>query len=44
MDGDTDFLFDLPSVGRKKVSAAFNGARITSHGEVAPLAAVNKAG
>ena len=38
MDDDTGLLFDLPSVGRKKVSAAFDGGRITSDGGVALLA------
>ncbi len=38
MDEDTDLLFDLPSVSRKKVSAAFDGGRITSDGGVALLA------
>jgi len=38
MDEDTGLLFDLPSVGRKKVSAAFDGGRITSDGGVALLA------
>jgi hypothetical protein len=34
MEGDTGLLFDLPSVCRKKVSAAFDGGRITSDGGV----------
>jgi len=38
MDDDTGLLFDLPSVGRKKVSAAFDGGRITADGGVALLA------
>ena len=38
MDDDTGLLFDLPSVGRKKVSPAFDGGRITSDGGVALLA------
>ena len=38
MDDDTDLLFDLPSVSRKKVSAAFDGGRITSDGGVMLLA------
>jgi hypothetical protein len=42
MDDDTDFLFDLPSVGRKKVSAAFDGGRITSDGGVALLALADR--
>lgn len=35
MDDDTDLLFDLPSVARKKVSAAFDGGRNSSNGGVA---------
>jgi hypothetical protein len=42
MDDDTGFLFDLPSVGRKKVSAAFDGGRITSDGGVALLALADR--
>ena len=42
MDDDTDLLFDLPSVGRKKVSAAFDGGRITSDGGVALLALADR--
>jgi hypothetical protein len=38
INDDTGLLFDLPSVGRKKVSAAFDGGRITSDGGVALLA------
>jgi hypothetical protein len=38
MDDDTGLLFDLPSVAGKKVSAAFDGGRITSDGGVALLA------
>jgi len=42
MDDDTDLLFDLPSVTRKKVSAAFDGGRITSDGGVALLALADR--
>jgi hypothetical protein len=42
MDDDTGLLFDLPSVGRKKVSAAFDGGRITSDGGVALLALADR--
>jgi len=42
MDDDTSLLFDLPSVGRKKVSAAFDGGRITSDGGVALLALADR--
>ena len=42
MDDDTDLLFDLPSVARKKVRAAFDGGRITSDGGVALLALADR--
>ena len=42
MDDNTGLLFDLPSVGRKKVSAAFDGGRITSDGGVALLALADR--
>jgi hypothetical protein len=42
MDDDTDILFDLPSVARKKVSAAFDGGRITSDGGVTLLALADR--
>jgi Transposase DDE domain group 1 len=42
MDDDTGLLFDLPTVGRKKVSAAFDGGRITSDGGVALLALADR--
>ena len=42
MDDDTGLLFDLPSVGGKKVSAAFDGGRITSDGGVALLALADR--
>jgi hypothetical protein len=42
MDDDIGLLFDLPSVGRKKVSAAFDGGRITSDGGVALLALADR--
>jgi hypothetical protein len=42
MDDDSGLLFDLPSVARKKVSAAFDGGRITSDGGVALLALADR--
>ena len=42
MDDDTGLLFDQPSVGRKKVSGAFDGGRITSDGGVALLALADR--
>jgi hypothetical protein len=42
MDDDTGLLFDLPSVVRKKVSAAFDGGRISSDGGVALLALADR--
>jgi hypothetical protein len=42
MDDDTGLLFDLPSVARKKVSAAFDGGRLTSDGGVALLALADR--
>ena len=42
MDDDTGLLFDLPSVGRKKISAAFDGGRISSDGGVALLALADR--
>jgi len=42
MDDDTSLLFDLPSLSRKKVSAAFDGGRITSDGGVALLALADR--
>jgi hypothetical protein len=42
MTEDTGFLFDLPSVARKKVSAAFDGGRISSDGGVALLALADR--
>ena len=42
MDDDTGLLFDLASVRRKKVSAAFDGGRITSDGGVALLALADR--
>jgi hypothetical protein len=38
MDEDIPLPFDLPAVARKKVSAAFDGGRITSNGGVMLLA------
>ncbi len=42
MDDDNDLLFDLPSVSRKKVSAAFDGGRITSDGGVMLLSQADR--
>ena len=42
MDDDTGLLFDLPSVSRKKVSAAFDGGRITSDGGVMLLSQADR--
>lgn len=42
MIDDTGLPFDLPSVSRKKVSAAFDGGRITSDGGAMLLAAADK--
>ena len=42
MVDDNDLLFDLPSVSRKKVSAAFDGGRITSDGGVMLLAQADR--
>ncbi len=42
MTDDTDLPFDLPSVSRKKVSAAFDGGRISSDGGVMLLAQADK--
>jgi len=42
MDDDATLLFDLPSVGRRKVTGAFDGGRITSDGGVALLALANR--
>jgi hypothetical protein len=42
MDNDTDLPFDLPSVSRKKVTAAFDGGRISSDGGAMLLAAADK--
>jgi hypothetical protein len=38
IDDDIPLPFDLPPVARKKVSAAFDGGRITSDGGVMLLA------
>ncbi|MFP1132820.1 hypothetical protein [Asticcacaulis sp. W401b] len=38
MDQDTDLPFDLPSVSRKKITAAFDGGRISSDVTVASAA------
>jgi hypothetical protein len=42
MSEDTPLLFGFPSVGRKKVTAAFDGGRITSDGGVLLLAAAER--
>lgn len=42
MDQDTDLPFDLPSVSRKKVTAAFDGGRISSDGGVMLLSAAER--
>src|SRR6266851_8394714 len=42
MDDDSGLLFDLPSVSRKKVGAAFDGGRITSDGGVVLLALADR--
>lgn len=42
MDESTLLAFSLPSVGRKKVSAAFDGGRISSDGGVALLSAAER--
>ena len=42
MSEDTLLPFDFPAVGRKKVTAAFDGGRMTSDGGVLLLAAVER--
>ena len=42
MGNDTELLFDLPSVARKKVTAAFDGGLISSDGGIGLLAAADK--
>jgi hypothetical protein len=42
MSDDTLLTFDFPAVGRKKVTAAFDGGRLTSDGGVMLLAAAEK--
>jgi hypothetical protein len=42
MGNDTEFLFDLPSVARKKVTAAFDGGLISMNGGIGLLAAADK--
>jgi hypothetical protein len=37
MDEATELCFWFPAVGRKKVTAAFDGGRITSNGGVKPF-------
>ena len=43
MHDDTIETFGFPAVGRKKVTAAFDGGRITSDGGVMLLAAASGA-
>jgi hypothetical protein len=42
MDQDTDLPFDLPSVSRKKITAAFDGGLISSDGGVMLLSAAER--
>lgn len=42
MKDDSGLLFDLPSVGRKKVTAAFDGGRLSSNGGVLLLREVER--
>ncbi|MGH8701444.1 MAG: IS1380 family transposase, partial [Burkholderiales bacterium] len=42
MNQDTGFAFDLPAVGRKKVSAAFDGGMLSSDGGVLLLRGVER--
>jgi Transposase DDE domain group 1 len=42
MDQNTDLPFDLPSVSRKKITAAFDGGRISSDGGVMLLSAAER--
>ncbi len=42
MDDDTTEAFSFPAVGRKKLSAAFDGGRLTSDGGVMLLAAAER--
>ena len=42
MSEDTLLSFDFPAVGRKKVTAAFDGGRMTSDGGVLLLASVER--
>ncbi|MBI0539837.1 IS1380 family transposase, partial [Roseomonas sp. KE2513] len=42
MDDDTTEAFGFPAVGRKKLSAAFDGGRLTSDGGVMLLAAAER--
>jgi hypothetical protein len=42
MNDDTPLPFELPAVARKKVTAAFDGGRITSDGGVMLLAAADR--
>ncbi len=41
-DDDTMLPFSLPAIGKKKVTAAFDGGQISSHGGVLLLAAADK--
>jgi len=42
MSNDTIELFRFPAIGRKKLTAAFDGGRITSDGGVLLLAAAER--
>ena len=42
MSEDTLLAFDFPAVGRKTITAAFDGGRMTSDGGVLLLAAVER--
>ena len=42
MSEDTLLTFNFPSIGRKKVTAAFDGGRLTSDGGVLLLAAAER--
>jgi hypothetical protein len=42
MSEDTLLAFDFPAAGRKKITAAFDGGRMTSDGGVLLLAAVER--
>ena len=42
MDDDTTEPFGFPAIGRKKLTAAFDGGRLTSNGGVLLLAAAER--